>query len=131
MLVETLGHYSCYRGLRVVVCGWRWRSCSVHLNPRKWETLRMVYLGSTLRSFTVIKPFVFTLMKASRKGVEARNLYCRKIRMYVTIWVTAVNFGTILDRKRLPPSRVVGKSDATPAISHPGSTKQLLTADKS
>jgi hypothetical protein len=41
-----------------------------------------------------------TVEKAEEKEVEARNFYGRKIRMYV-IGVTAVKFGTFLDRKNL------------------------------
>jgi hypothetical protein len=51
--------------------------------------------------------------EASRKEVEASNFCWREIGTYVRIGVTGVTLGTIIDRKSLPPSSLVGKSDAT------------------
>jgi hypothetical protein len=45
---------------------------------------------------------------------EAMNFYGRNIRLYLRIGIIAVKFGIILDRKSLPPSRFVVKSDETP-----------------
>jgi hypothetical protein len=49
----------------------------------------------------LVRPFGSTMKKASKKEVEVRNFYGRKIRMYVKIGVTTVKFCTILDRKNL------------------------------
>jgi hypothetical protein len=96
------------------------------LTPWKWETSRTFYLCSNLLIFIVVKPFVSTVKKASKMEVEERNFCGRKIRMCVRIEVTAVTLGTMLGRKSLPPSSVVGNCDATPAISRPGSTRSLV-----
>jgi hypothetical protein len=87
----------------------------------------MVYLGSTLRSFIVVKPFGSTMKKASKKQVKARNFCGLKIRMYVRIGVTAVKFGTILSRRKVTSVKCGWEERCNPAISCPGSTRSLAS----